>query len=131
MHTLCTHTATSCLLLLSCYKPAFCSPQNAHLAYRVGLQLHRGRNRMPVAPHQLSTRGARPHAGQHLILCSAQPIFSLSAMPRGDALFPPLLTSVAGERLPIPGLHVRCPTLIEAARVLLGDPVRHHPRDVV
>ena len=38
-------------------------PQNAHRAHRVGFQLHRGRNRVPVAPHQLSAWRARPHAG--------------------------------------------------------------------
>jgi hypothetical protein len=37
--------------------------QNADLAHRVVRKLHRGRDRVPVAPHQLSARRARPDAG--------------------------------------------------------------------
>ncbi len=42
--------------------------QNADFAHGVVVKLNGRCNRVPVSPHQLSTRRARPHACQHLVL---------------------------------------------------------------
>src|SRR5256712_6379556 len=49
-----------------------------------------------------------------------------SAFPGSSAIVAPPVSGIRARPI-----HVRCPALVEAALVLLGDPIGEHPRAVV